>query len=154
MLLVMGLAAPGARATPAPPPMSAPALVAAPEGAAAPAGDAASTLAMPSGAPEEPTPLAPNPPTHRSLVLSAAGTVGVYAGALGYGYNTKQAAEKKLPELKCWSDLLDPKLKDEVQVADPNSSGTSYTLLATMVLGPSRVLSSSVMRSPRAASSA
>ena len=60
-------------------------------------------------------------------------TVGVYAGALGYGYNTKQAAEKKLPELKCWSDLLDPKLKDEVQVADPNSSGTSYTLLATMV---------------------
>src|SRR5204862_6009966 len=34
---------------------------------------------------------------------------------------------------KCWADLLDPKLKDEVQVADPNSSGTSYTLLATVV---------------------
>src|SRR5262245_28503973 len=25
-------------------------------------------------------------------------TIGVYAGALGYGYNTKQIAEKKLPE--------------------------------------------------------
>ncbi|MCK6449455.1 MAG: ABC transporter substrate-binding protein [Alphaproteobacteria bacterium] len=60
-------------------------------------------------------------------------TVGVYAGALGYGFNTKQIAEKKLAEPKCWSDLLDPKLKDEVQVADPNSSGTSYTMLATMV---------------------
>lgn len=60
-------------------------------------------------------------------------TVGVYAGALGYGYNTKQLASKGIPELKCWADLLNPKLKDEVQVADPNSSGTSYTMLATVV---------------------
>ncbi len=60
-------------------------------------------------------------------------TVGVYAGALGFGYNNKQLADKKIAELKCWADLLNPKLKDEVQVADPNSSGTSYTMLATMV---------------------
>ena len=60
-------------------------------------------------------------------------TVGVYAGALGFGYNTELLAKKGLPEPKCWADLLDPKLKDEVQVADPNSSGTSYTMLATMV---------------------
>ena len=60
-------------------------------------------------------------------------TMGVYAGALGFGYNTKQISGKGIPELKCWSDLLNPKLKDEVQVADPNSSGTSYTMLATMV---------------------
>ena len=37
------------------------------------------------------------------------------------------------PEPKCWADLLNPKLKDEVQVADPNSSGTAYTMLATLV---------------------
>jgi iron(III) transport system substrate-binding protein len=60
-------------------------------------------------------------------------TIGVYAGALGYGFNTKQLAGKGIPEPKCWSDLLNPKLRDEVQVADPNSSGTSYTMLATMV---------------------
>lgn len=60
-------------------------------------------------------------------------TVGIYSGALGFAYNTKLIAEKKLPEPKCWADLLDPRLKDEVQVADPNSSGTSYTMLATMV---------------------
>ena len=60
-------------------------------------------------------------------------TIGIYAGALGFGYNTKQIAGKGIPELKCWSDLLNPKLKDEVQVADPNSSGTSYTMLATVV---------------------
>ena len=60
-------------------------------------------------------------------------TVGVYAGVLGFGYNTELLARKKLPEPKCWSDLLSDKYKDEVQVADPNSSGTSYTMLATIV---------------------
>ena len=60
-------------------------------------------------------------------------TVGVYAGALGYGFNTQLIAKKGIPEPKCWADLLNPKLKDDVQVADPNSSGTSYTMLATMV---------------------
>ncbi len=60
-------------------------------------------------------------------------TVGIYAGALGLGFNTKQLAAKGIAEPKCWADLLNPKLKDEVQVADPNSSGTSYTMLATVV---------------------
>ena len=60
-------------------------------------------------------------------------TVGIYAGVLGYGYNTEVLARRKLPEPKCWKDLLSDKYKDEVQVADPNSSGTSYTMLATIV---------------------
>ncbi len=60
-------------------------------------------------------------------------TVGVYAGVLGFGYNSELLAKKKLPEPKCWSDLLSDRYRDEVQVADPNSSGTSYTMLATIV---------------------
>jgi iron(III) transport system substrate-binding protein len=60
-------------------------------------------------------------------------TVGVYAGALGFGYNAELLAKKGLPAPRCWADLLDPRLKDEVQVADPNSSGTAYTLLATVL---------------------
>jgi len=60
-------------------------------------------------------------------------TVGVYAGVLGFGYNTELLKRRNLPEPKCWSDLLSEKYKDEVQVADPNSSGTSYTMLATIV---------------------
>ena len=60
-------------------------------------------------------------------------SVGIYAGALGFGYNTQQIKAKGLNEPKCWADLLDPKLKDDVQVADPNSSGTAYNLLATVV---------------------
>jgi len=60
-------------------------------------------------------------------------TVGIYAGALGYSYNTEQLKKKNLPEPKCWADLTKPAFKDEVQVANPNSSGTSYTMLATFV---------------------
>jgi iron(III) transport system substrate-binding protein len=60
-------------------------------------------------------------------------TVGFYSGALGFGYNSELMAKRKLAPPKCWADLLDPKFKDEVQVADPNSSGTSWTMLATVV---------------------
>jgi iron(III) transport system substrate-binding protein len=60
-------------------------------------------------------------------------TVGIYSGALGFGYNTELLAEKGLPEPKCWADLIKPEYKGEVQMANPNSSGTAYTTLATIV---------------------
>jgi iron(III) transport system substrate-binding protein len=60
-------------------------------------------------------------------------TAGIYLGALGFGYNTKVLASKGIAEPKCWADLLDPKLKDEVQISDPNSSGTAYVMLASIV---------------------
>lgn len=60
-------------------------------------------------------------------------TVGVYAGALGWGYNTKRVEEKKLKAPACWADLLDPSWKGEIQMANPNSSGTAYNTLATLV---------------------
>ncbi|MBL0728151.1 ABC transporter substrate-binding protein [Piscinibacter sp. HJYY11] len=60
-------------------------------------------------------------------------TVGVYSGPLGFGYNTELLAKKKLPVPKCWKDLLAPALRGEVQVANPASSGTAYTMIATIV---------------------
>ena len=60
-------------------------------------------------------------------------TVGVYLGALGFGYNSDLLAQKKLPAPKCWADLAKPEYKGEVQIANPNSSGTAYNFLATMV---------------------
>jgi len=60
-------------------------------------------------------------------------TVGIYAGALGIGYNNDLLKEKGLPAPKCWKDLADPAYKGEIQIANPNSSGTSYTTLATLV---------------------
>lgn len=60
-------------------------------------------------------------------------TVGVYSGALGWGYNTQIFEEKGLEGPACWADLLNEGLKGEIQIADPNSSGTAYTTLATLV---------------------
>ncbi|WP_207482229.1 ABC transporter substrate-binding protein [Arenibaculum pallidiluteum] len=60
-------------------------------------------------------------------------TVGIYLGALGYGYNTETLAKKNLPAPKCWADLAKPEYKGEVQVANPNASGTAYTFIATLV---------------------
>jgi iron(III) transport system substrate-binding protein len=57
-------------------------------------------------------------------------TVGIYAGGLGFGYNSTMVTENPPA---CWADLLDPRFADDIQVANPNSSGTSYTMLATMV---------------------
>ena len=57
-------------------------------------------------------------------------TVGIYAGALGFGFNTTMVDD---PAPACWADLLDERFRDDVQVANPNSSGTAYTMLATFV---------------------
>lgn len=58
----------------------------------------------------------------------------IYMGVLGFGVNTerlKKLGIEKVPQ--CWSDLTDPKLKGEIQIADPQSSGTAYTAIATFV---------------------
>ena len=60
-------------------------------------------------------------------------TVGVYSGPLGFGFNTELLAKKKVVPPKCWKDLAVPALKGEIQVANPNSSGTAYTMVATLV---------------------
>jgi iron(III) transport system substrate-binding protein len=60
-------------------------------------------------------------------------TVGIYMGALGYGYNSEELARRKLAAPACWADLIKPEYKGEVQMADPNSSGTAWTTLATLV---------------------
>ncbi len=60
-------------------------------------------------------------------------TVGIYSGPLGFGYNSELLAKKKLPVPKTWADLLNPAFKGEIQVANPASSGTAYTMVATLV---------------------
>lgn len=60
-------------------------------------------------------------------------TIGIYAGALGFGYNKTILEKNGLPVPACWKDLLKPEYKGHVQMANPNSSGTAYTTLATMV---------------------
>ena len=65
--------------------------------------------------------------------LSKNRVAGVYGGILSLGYNTEIGAKKKLPVPKCWKDLLNPALKGEVMLGNPNSSGTAYLMLASLV---------------------
>ena len=60
-------------------------------------------------------------------------TVGVYSGPLGFGYNTELLAKKHMPVPRSWADLLKPVYKGDIQVANPASSGTAYTMVATLV---------------------
>jgi iron(III) transport system substrate-binding protein len=60
-------------------------------------------------------------------------TVGIYSGPLGFAYNTELLAKKKLRAPVCWTDLIQPQYKDEVQMANPSSSGTAYLAIATLV---------------------
>ena len=60
-------------------------------------------------------------------------TVGIYSGPLGFAYNTELIAKKKLPVPRSWADLLKPEYKGDIQVANPASSGTAYTMIATLV---------------------
>ncbi|NDP42227.1 MAG: ABC transporter substrate-binding protein [Aromatoleum sp.] len=60
-------------------------------------------------------------------------TVGIYLGVLGMGYNTELLAKKKLPAPACWKDLAKVEYANDVQMANPNASGTAYTAIATLV---------------------
>ncbi|OLP59685.1 iron ABC transporter substrate-binding protein [Xaviernesmea oryzae] len=65
--------------------------------------------------------------------LSGGRSAGIYAGALGFAYNTELLKQKGLKAPACWKDLLDGTYADAIELADPNSSGTAYTALATLV---------------------
>lgn len=69
----------------------------------------------------------------RQAELSGYRSVGVYGGILTLGYNTELVKKKNLPVPKCWKDLLDPVYKGEIQLSNPNSSGTAYMMLASLV---------------------
>lgn len=58
---------------------------------------------------------------------------GIYVGYLGFVGNKKVLEEKKLAMPASWSDLLKPEYKGEIVVAHPGSSGTAYTMLASLV---------------------
>jgi iron(III) transport system substrate-binding protein len=60
-------------------------------------------------------------------------TVGIYSGPLGFGYNTELLKKKNMPIPQTWADLLKPIYKGDIQVANPASSGTAYTMVATLV---------------------
>ena len=58
---------------------------------------------------------------------------GIYRITLGFGYNRDVLAKKKLAAPACWSDLVKPEFKGDIETSNPATSGTGYTILATLV---------------------
>lgn len=58
---------------------------------------------------------------------------GIYRITLGFGYNRDLLTKKKLAAPACWSDLVKPELKGDIETSNPATSGTGYTILATLV---------------------
>jgi len=60
--------------------------------------------------------------------------VGIYVGTLGFATNKDWLAQNPgVAAPTSWDDLLKPELKDQILVAHPSTSGTSYTALATVL---------------------
>jgi iron(III) transport system substrate-binding protein len=57
----------------------------------------------------------------------------IYTGVLGYGYNTELLAKNKMPEPKCWKDLINPAFRNEIQMANPGTSGTAFNMVSTIL---------------------
>ena len=69
----------------------------------------------------------------RQYAMSGNLVGGFYTSAIGFGWNEDVLKKKNLPPPKCWSDLIDPKYKGEIETSHPGSSGTGYTILAGLV---------------------
>ncbi len=59
--------------------------------------------------------------------------IPLYAGILGWALNERLLKEKGLPVPRTWRDLADPRYRGLIAYPNPNTSGTGYTMLATMV---------------------
>ncbi len=59
--------------------------------------------------------------------------IPLYAGILGWALNERLLKEKGLPVPRTWKDLADPRYRGLVAYPNPNTSGTGYTMLATLV---------------------
>lgn len=59
--------------------------------------------------------------------------IGLYVGPLTFVTNTDRAKELGIEPPTSWADLLKPEYKGLIRVANPNSSGTAYNVLTTML---------------------
>ncbi len=57
----------------------------------------------------------------------------IYRIIIGFGTDPTILKQKELTAPRCWSDLLSPAYRKEIELSNPVTSGTGYTILATLV---------------------
>jgi iron(III) transport system substrate-binding protein len=58
---------------------------------------------------------------------------GIYIGYLGFIANERWLKENNIDMPNCWEDLLKPEFEGNIVLPNPSSSGTAYTIVATIV---------------------
>ncbi|WP_439599438.1 ABC transporter substrate-binding protein [Falsiroseomonas sp.] len=69
----------------------------------------------------------------RVHAMSGERCVGVSSGAIGLAWNRELMTRRNLPLPTSWADMLNPAYRGEIQMPNPNSSGTAYTIIAGLV---------------------
>ncbi len=59
--------------------------------------------------------------------------IPLYTGLHGFGVNEKILKEKNLPVPQTWKELGDPKYRGLIATPNPNTSGTGYVMMTTII---------------------
>ena len=59
--------------------------------------------------------------------------IPLYSGLHGFGVNEKILQEKGLPVPETWKELGDPRYKGLIAMPNPNTSGTGYVMMTTVI---------------------
>ncbi len=59
--------------------------------------------------------------------------IPLFAGIMGWALNERLLKERGLPVPRTWQDLGDPRYRGLIAYPNPNTSGTGYNMLATIV---------------------
>ena len=73
------------------------------------------------------------PWAQRQATATSDRAVAIYRIVLGFGTNSTLLAKKQLAAPRCWADLVKPEYRSEIELSNPVTSGTGYTILATLV---------------------
>jgi len=57
----------------------------------------------------------------------------IYRIIIGFGTSATILTQKELVAPRCWSDLVSPVYRKEIELSNPVTSGTGYTILATLI---------------------
>jgi iron(III) transport system substrate-binding protein len=73
------------------------------------------------------------PWAQRQSTVTSDRAVAIYRIVLGFGTNSTLLAKKQLVAPRCWADLVKPEYRNEIELSNPVTSGTGYTILATLI---------------------
>jgi len=74
-----------------------------------------------------------HPWAQRQASATSDRAVAIYRIVVGFGTNSALLAKKGIAAPRCWADLVKPQYKSEIELSNPVTSGTGYTILATLV---------------------